>query len=231
MIRVSRGLVFRVVAVAVGVNALGGIIALMSGSGSLGETETRILLTALTLSVWSILMLAPVSAWDRLRFEGQPVVPAISAGATTLATLIILWALWSEPSNDDILFQTITTLAIIGIALGHICLLGLAKRTTLRDGAMAATLLLGAQLLAAVWEVDMDGDLRWRLTGITTIIVIALSILVPVRQWAGGQREAPASSSPRYCPYCGARGEFSAGGGTCHRCGRNFELTTAEATS
>lgn len=224
VVHFSRALVFRVVAGAVGVNALAGIAALLTGSGNLGETETRILLTALTLSFASILLLAPVAAWQRIRIEGVPALPLASALCTAAAAAIIVGAIWTEPTDDDYLLRSVFTLGVLGIGLGHLSLLLLARPGLLRLAAAAVTALLCAELIAAIWGTGIEGDDKWRLIGITTILAIALSVLVPVRQWSSGLSPQAASKSVRFCPYCGQRGVFEDEAGVCSRCGRGFEV-------
>lgn len=225
MIHAPRSLVFQVVAAAVGVNALAGIFALLSGSGNLGETETRILLTALTLSFASILLLAPVATWQQVRFEGFPFLPAASAACISSAAVVITVAIWAEPANSENLAKVVLTLGTLGIGFGHVSLLMLARPGTLRTAAIAVSLLLVAELIGAIWGTGVSGDDKWRLIGITSILAIALSVLVPVRSWAASSGSAIAVTSVRYCPFCGHRGSFETMGGVCSRCGSRFEVS------
>ena len=95
----SRTLAFQVIGGAIALNALVGIIILL-GSGSLSETEERIIYTVATLSLLSVGLLPSAIAWGRARIENLPVLPAISGVSLGGAAAILLTAVWFEFDGD-----------------------------------------------------------------------------------------------------------------------------------
>jgi len=219
-----RTLAFRVIGAAIVLNALAGIFVLL-GSGSLNETEERIILTVVVLSALSVGLLPAAVSWNRVRIEDLPVLPAISAGSLVLAAGMTLIALWFRIDNESG-GQSIFTMAIFGIATAHACLLTLARESELRWIATALTALLAAIFFAAIWAEDAPD---WRLTGIVIILWFATSLLVPVRQWAMGRpatvRAAADYESIRYCPYCGERVHPTEDVITCRSCEATFQVS------
>jgi hypothetical protein len=221
--RSSRTLVFRTVGLAVTLNALAGVIALL-GSGSLGQTQERILLSVVTISLVSVVLLPPATAWERVRVQGLPMIPSASAACSISAGLIILGAIWSNP-DDDSFVNVLGTLIVLGLGLAHICLLLMPREGNLRLLAAGLTALLCVEILMEIWVAPSGTN--WRLLGITAILGLATSILVPVRQWAtsAARRALSDSSAVRYCPYCGEPLQSVGESPQCGSCGTSFRVT------
>ncbi len=223
VIKSSRTLAFQVIGAAIALNAVAGVVILL-GSGNLSQLEERILLTVVTLSVLSVSLLPAAISWQRVRVENRPLLPAISAIALSLTAAFLLAALWLELDDDDN-GRIAVSLAIVGLASGHLCLLLLAQGSALRRIASALTILLAGVLLAGAWIEDSTD---WRLIGIAAILWFAASLLVPVRQWASGSPEHLASADEhgpvRFCPYCGERVNTAGERIACGSCGATFRV-------
>ncbi|MGE0685157.1 MAG: hypothetical protein AB7P33_00275 [Dehalococcoidia bacterium] len=216
-----RLLVLRFAVIGVSVNAFLGIITFLDAD-PFGPADVQVLLTAVAFSLCSIGLMPPIQAWSKVRIEGLPVIPGAAAAATVSATLLGIIILWSEEDGDGAV-NALASLVILAIGLSHLCLLGLARPTAPGLAAMGLTALLGAQLLIGVWT---DVEPEWRLLGVTTILLLSTSVLVPVLQWAsrGSTRLTPLAV--RFCPFCGS--ELGEGVSThCNSCGGSFHVTAA----
>ncbi|MBS1794469.1 MAG: hypothetical protein JSS81_11475 [Acidobacteria bacterium] len=150
--------------------------------GNFGEFETRILLTALTLSVTSILGLACGAYLETGRGRVLPIAGIACAAVSALMWFIVIW---KEPTSNDIFAQMLMSVTLIAAACSHLSLLSMAvldrRFRWSRPAAHATVWLLTAYLLYLIWlEKDFGGDLIPRILGVLSIVLAALTVLTPV---------------------------------------------------
>jgi hypothetical protein len=220
-----RTVALRVLIGSVVISALVGIYILTIGH--FGDLEVRVLVTALSISGLSILAMACGAAFERGRVRP---LPHLGVAVSVTSFLLFMIGIWSE-SDWQPLWKTALSLAFVGVAAAHACLLSLATLSprfhwTQWLGLTSAFLLV-AMLIFFVWaEVDSEG--LWRVVGVLAILVGAVTIGVPVLHRMSAPSAAPAAatqeSSSRYCVACGS----SVASGTdvlrCHQCGAHFRV-------
>ena len=223
--RLQRGALY-VALGSVALSAVMGALALLVGE--FGETQTRLLVSALSVSGASAIAVACGFAWERGRLGAVP--PAGIALGIAGFGLLIVW-MWTEPEGDAFL-RAIGTLLAIAVAATHASVVspfGLAPRFR---GAFAAAyglnVMLTALVVYAIWAEPDDGG-YWRLTGTMAILLTTATIAIPVLHRLGPAASpvealaGAATLQARYCPRCGTELERPAAG-ACARCGAGFAV-------
>jgi hypothetical protein len=220
-----RPLVLRGLVAVVILNATAGIVAIVATSSKqqFGDFEARLLASALIISLGVIALLPAVLAAEGRTLGRRPVVPAISAGLTTLGCVLVIYALWQK-IDDSSFWRPTGTLIVIGLVLAHTCLLSLARLPRryewLRLSAIGLAILAAGEIVAIIWDNDPPEDL-WRAFGISGILMLAASFLVPIVQRGVAAPATGVLTDVLYCPYCGARLARETG---CARCGARFRV-------
>ena len=153
--------------------------------GNFGDFETRVLLTALTVTVTSILGLACGAYLETARTKALPVCGIIFAAASMVMWFILIW---HEPSQNDIFGKTLMTVTLFAAACSHLSLLSIAvlekKFLWSRYAAHAAIWALTAILFYLIWfEKSFAGEWIPRTLGVLSIVVAALTIVTPIFHW------------------------------------------------
>jgi hypothetical protein len=154
------------------------------------EYEIRILLTTATIAGASVCGLACGGCMMR----GRRVLPTIglvlSVAAAVLALVGIWMAPWNGPANWDfweVYWKFTTVLIFYAIACAHLSMLLMARL----DGTYGWAYLVAYYLILGLATVLSFGvaleffeeEGYWRLTGALSILVAAITLLVPVFHW------------------------------------------------
>jgi hypothetical protein len=167
----------------VAVSALLGIGVILFGN--FGDTEAKILLTTLTVTITSILGLACGAFYETGRGRGLPV-----AGILLAVAAAVLWIIftWGHFESERFFIKVAFTATLLAAGCSHISLLSIARleqrfRWSLY-AAHFAVWTLTAILLYIIWmEPSSDSDFVTRLIGVLSIVIAAMTIITPVFHW------------------------------------------------
>ncbi|MEP6637434.1 MAG: hypothetical protein ABJB97_11970, partial [Acidobacteriota bacterium] len=214
------------------ISAALGILAILTGD--FGEFQIRIILTTLTISAASICALASGALWESKRTKFLP-----TAGVTLAiaAALLLVIGIWTEPSGDQF-WKFTASLGVLAAATAHACGVSLARLAPqfawARAAAFGAIFFLAFSIIYMIYA-DPQGEIAFRIIGGTSIVVAALTIMMPIfHRLSRGDLElssGKATDSDQrlfptvLCPRCGTPLPNSAGNITCTSCGCRFVLT------
>ena len=214
---------FRVLVASVVLSATLGIYALVSGE--FGDTEGRILLTALVVAAASVLTLASGIALERGRASRIPSA-AIVVSITGFALFIL--PIWRD-FGPEFLVKTAASTVIVGVALTHWSVVSLARLPVrfrlIHAAAFPLSGAMAAFLIGAIWGI-LEGGRTAQVGGVIAILTIATTIILPVLQRlattgvTGGHRI-------RFCPYCGKGLNARHGTVRCGSCDSAFRIRSA----
>lgn len=204
--------------------------------GRMGSIEERILGTAAAVGGASILGLACAVPWERRRWH--PLGP-IGVLSTTVAMVLMLVAIWVEPSFKTSFYEALGVSCVIGVALPHIGLLSLARLKRqygwLRRMTIVAIVLLAASIIYVILSnSSWPGEEFWmRLIGVFSILSACGTIAVPVmhRMSVIRAREDVKTvelSLTLTCPRCAKTQQLPAGRSKCGQCGLKFRIDIEE---
>ncbi len=169
-----------VLVVSVVLSAVIGITVILIGE--FGEFQQKVLLTTFTIACASILGLACGPAYESGRAR-----PVALAGIVFAAAAAVSWniLIWSEGNLGDIPVRTIMSVTVIAAALSHVSLVSLARLEAKFRWALLALYISEAGLigllLSLIWFTDsVESDVTFRILGVLSILVAALTILMPV---------------------------------------------------
>jgi len=164
----------------VSVSALLGIGVLLFGS--FGNIEVRILMTTLTVTAASILGLACGAYLETGRGRAMPVAGVAFAIAAAAMTMLIIWNVFDRWEN---FIKATGTATLLAACCSHLSLLSLA---TLDQRfrwssvlAFVSVWALATILLYLIWfEPEGDSDVIFRVLGILSILIGAVTVMTPV---------------------------------------------------
>ena len=220
--------------ISVALSAVVGIIAIVAGT--FGRTEAQILLTTLTISGASILALACGALWETGRAKTLPLTGIVLAVSD--AGLFIV-GIWFE-SQSERYWQFSASAGLIAVATAHACLLSLARlapRFVWSKIAAIVTAYSLALLFIYLIYYTPKGDTIIRVIGVMSIILAALTILIPVfHRLSRGDLDAASAAndvsnrlSPMImCPRCGTSLPNSLTETKCGDCGCTFLITIVD---
>lgn len=232
--------------VSVAISAALGIIAILTGN--FGHFEIRIILTTLTISAASIGALASGAVWEA---REQRALPAAGIILAVMAAVFLITGIWFEP-QDEQFWKFTASISVLAVATAHACLVSLAKLAKRFRWTTAITLaaiyLLAFLIILSIY-IEPQGDLGFRLIGTTSIVVAALTIMMPIFHRLSREdpiviadkREAMnpgvfglAADKPQTtkrdlfatitCPQCGAIQPNSLSETQCDKCGCRFVI-------
>lgn len=162
------------------VSALLGIVVILIGN--FGEFETKVLLTALTITATSILGLACGAFLETGRGK---LLPAAGIGLALVSAVMWMILIWQERIENDAYIKSLMSATLLAASCSHISLLSLArlerKFVWSRYAAQIAIWTLAAFLLYFVWtNGNIDEDLMGRIIGVLGIVIAALTVITPV---------------------------------------------------
>lgn len=192
----------------IALSALTGIYVLLVGGD--GDLEGKVLITALSTSVLSILVMACGVALERRKLGWLPHAGMASAVAGYLLILIVIW----EVGSHRVWVQCAMSLVLAGAAAALASLLSgaaLARRFRwVRALGFLSDAALTIMLNLFVWDVlDPENDRFTRLTGVLAILLGAVTVAVPILHRMSSSDEASrgrpiagGAESVRHCVVC-----------------------------
>lgn len=167
----------------VGVSALLGIGVILFGD--FGEFETKILLTALTITCTSVLGLA---CGAYLETKREKILPVGGIVLAVLSAILWIYLLWQKDMRGDLFVRTLISITILAVSCALVSLLSLARLNKkfiwLRYATHISVWSLTGLLLYFSWsKFDTVPDLLSRSMGVLSIIVAALTVATPVFHW------------------------------------------------
>ena len=196
--------------VSVAVNAVLGIWALVSND--FGPTQEKILATSFCVSGAMLGVLVNSPAIGRRVRWPAPAVGAVSAATAFLLLIAVVWV-----ELDSIWWgKTIASLLIAAAGTTLIGLIGLLalrpEYELLRLIHTAATVVLVVTGVVALWA-EIDADWVIRTIGVESIVVAALTLVVPAlaRYRPLQEPSIDGAAAVVVCPRCGAHIDLSTG--------------------
>ncbi|HHI81467.1 MAG TPA: hypothetical protein ENK02_16010 [Planctomycetes bacterium] len=219
----------------IGISALMGIGVLLLGS--FGATEEKILATTGTLAMFSLCSLVGGTYFEAREKRWATLA---GLGLALAATLLLLTGIWGGIQGGEY-WKFTGSLTVYALATAHLELLSIARLAQRFAWARVSVIVLTyclATLVAGMIYADREGDAAIRILGVLSILVAALSILIPIfhrlsREELGGRGAGPAEESSRdlvqkpvkiLCPYCQVLFEHAPGEILCPSCGGRFQL-------
>jgi hypothetical protein len=157
--------------------------------------ELRIILTTAAIAGASVCGLACGGCMGR----GHRVLPTAGLVLTTLATVLLLIGIWAE-INADAFWKTTLPLIFFAVACAHLSMLFMANLA----GRYRWAFLFAYQIvfgLAALLSVGMiseklfDNDSYMRCVGVMSVLVAAITLLVPVFHYMSYEKIAAAKEA------------------------------------
>ncbi|MDP6822814.1 MAG: hypothetical protein QF554_05935 [Dehalococcoidia bacterium] len=220
----SAGL--QVFVVSVVISAALAIISLIRGE--FGDTDGKILMTALAVAAASVLTLSNGIVLERGRSGLLASLPSLAILVSITGFVLLIVMVWNDFEFED-LGKTAASVVIVGVALTHWSLVSIARIPArfrwLRNAAYPLSGLLAAFLVSALWE-RVEGPATAQTVGVIGVLTVATSIILPVLQ-----RLSPSGTTKRrgvsYCPYCGKSLRGVSGRITCPSCDSAFRVRPA----
>ena len=150
--------------------------------GNFGETESKILLTTLIVTVTSILGLACGAYLETKRGDVLPICGIIFAIISAILWMIFIWA---STGNERFFIRVVFTTTLLAASCSHISLLSIARLDRRFRWSLYAAHFsvwsLTAILLWITWaDLRGDSEIVTRVIGVLSIIIAALTIITPV---------------------------------------------------
>lgn len=164
----------------IAISALLGIVVIIFGN--FGDFESKILMSALTITVTSILGLACGAYLETGRGRFLPVNGIVLSVISAVMWLVIVWA-WQDQNSSFV--KVLISVTILATACSHLSLLSLAKLDRRFNwsyyAAHSLIWILTAFLIWLVWTIENDiNDLAGRIIGVLSIAVAALTVATPI---------------------------------------------------
>lgn len=203
--------------------------------GRMGPLEGRILGTASAVGGGSILGLVGAIPWERRRW--YPLGP-ISVLGTSFALILILYAIWMDPHNNDF-WQVMGVACVVGVALPHIALLSLARLRRqygwIRRMTIVAIVLLASGIIYIIVQNDQRwyADSIWRAIGVFSIATACGTIAIPIMHRVSAIRVREEIKTTELmlsltCPRCQKTQQLPAGRSRCEQCKLQFRIEIEE---
>jgi hypothetical protein len=150
--------------------------------GNFGEFETKILLTNFTVTCLSILGLACGAYYETRRGRTLPFSGIVMSIVSAVLCVYIIWT-WNTVLDD--LGKTTLTTSIIATVCAHLSLISIARLDFRFAWSLYLLYLADATLsiifLSLIWfEPNFDSETLWKIIGVLTISIAALTIMTPV---------------------------------------------------
>ena len=150
--------------------------------GDFGQTEIRVLMTTLTVTMTSILGLACGAYFETGRSRMLPTAGIIFSLAAAVMSFLIIWDVLDDSETFIKSFVSVTVLAA---ACSHLSLLLLARLDRRfawsRSASFTCVGLLTAVLLFITWlREPVSDETTARILGVLSILVASLTVMTPV---------------------------------------------------
>ncbi|HVE55278.1 MAG TPA: hypothetical protein VNB22_00515 [Pyrinomonadaceae bacterium] len=157
--------------------------------GNFGEFETKILMTASTVTITSILGLACGAYLETGRGKILPVSGIILAVISAVVWIILIW---NSSNQGKVFAKILMTVTLFAAACSLLSLLSIAELDKKFRWSLSAAHLavwsLTAFLFYLIWvENDFAGEFIPRTIGVLSIVIAALTIITPVFHWLSKQ--------------------------------------------
>lgn len=163
--------------VSIGLTALLGIMAILSGRWS--WFEIRILLTTIAIGGASICGLANAAY---LATRRGWIMPLVGVGVSVLSGLMIIYGMWVELGSVEY-WKLATSLSIYSVALAHLSLLSMARLADWFQWSLVAayvTILGVATIIVLMILGETSSMGMFQLLGVVAIFDAAITILIPI---------------------------------------------------
>lgn len=167
----------------IGISALVGIAILIFGN--FGELEIKVLLTALTVTVTSILGLACGAFLETRR---RRIIPLAGIILALVSAVMWMFVIWPEGERGDVFVRLLMSITVAAAACAHVSLLSLARLekrfSWVRISAHATIWPLAAVLVFLIWDSHLIGEeISGRVTGVLSILVGVVTVITPIFHW------------------------------------------------
>lgn len=172
----------------VGVSALIGVGVMIFGN--FGDFETKVLLTALTVTVTSIVGLACGAYFES---SARKMIPWAGVAFALISAVLWLIMIWNEPRGNRYFAESVMTATLMAAACSLISLLSMARLDARfmwsRLAAHIAIWSLSTLILVCIWaEIDPSQEAISRTMGALSIVIGALTVVTPVfHKLSGGE--------------------------------------------
>ncbi len=151
-----------------------------------GWFEVRVMLTTLVIAVGS---LAGLACELSRRPIGRNLVANFGLVLSAGSSLLWLFCVWAEPA-DEWFWKSVATISILALANVHVCLLSNARLASRFRWVytVSCQIIFGLALLFLVmlwWEYDSPA--LWRIVATLSILVAALTLIIPILHRIGRQ--------------------------------------------
>ena len=151
-----------------------------------------------------------------------------------LAALLLITGIWLEPQSSEF-WKFTASVGVVAAATAHACLVSLAnlaRRFAWARVVTPAAIYLLALLIVLSIYFEPSGDFGLRLIGTCSIVVAALTIMMPIFHRLSRDDLSPSTKKETpsgmfatiTCPRCGASHPNTLTEITCDRCGCRFVL-------
>jgi hypothetical protein len=159
--------------------------------GDFGELATRVLLTALTITVTSIYGLACGAYLETGRGKILPLAGIFFALVSAVLWIILIW---SGTIQEEFFVKPLMTSTLLGAACSLLSLLSLARlekkfQWSYHAVHAAVGLLVGISLFIIWAEYDPSDNWLARFLGVLAVVVAALTVVTPVFHWLSRKSE------------------------------------------
>ncbi len=150
--------------------------------GDFGQTEIRVLMTTLTVTMTSILGLACGAYFETGRGRVLPLAGIIFSLAAAVMSFLIIWDVLDDSETFIKSFVSVTLLAAASSHLSLLLLARLDRRFAWsRVASFICVGLLTAVLLFITWLQDpVSDETTARILGVLSILVASLTVMTPV---------------------------------------------------
>ena len=201
-------------------SALVGIYAFLLGD--FGEIETKILMTTLSISFFSVTSLACAAVFERqVALISAAIGLAVSAGGF----LLYMPGIWAEWWDNEAIGKTMGVLAIFAFSFAQVCLLALpslSPKFRWVYHVTAGVILALAAFVSWLFLAEIEGEWALRLMGVLGILDGCGSLLIPILCKLGAEARIAEGFARDHielaCPRCDHHGRYQMGAITCSHC-------------
>jgi hypothetical protein len=168
--------------------------------GNFGELEMRILLTTLSIVLFSLAALCDSALYDKGRFKAFAVVGIVIGAIAFFYSLGLIWEVFELDS--EWVWKTFITFIVISVMIAHISLMFLIdNRNTLVRISLWATILftstVALMILLGIYEVVEFEEFYFRLFGVFVILDALGTLVTPILNKVVKSHEGAVMPSPK----------------------------------
>src|SRR5215204_5898654 len=150
--------------------------------GDFGQTEVRVLMTTLTVTITSILGLACGAYFETGRGR---LLPSAGIALSLAAALMSFLIIWDVLDDSETFIKSFVSVTLLAAACSHLSLLLLARLDRRfvwsRTASFICVGLLTAVLIFITWlQEPVSDETTARILGVLSILVASLTVMTPV---------------------------------------------------